>query len=86
MELITRQDVENRISFLNTLLENNGSIWHVKFSHRYNYYVIERMLGEHTPYGDPLVAGTKAECYSYLCGMLRSIDMYTETARLGDKL
>jgi hypothetical protein len=86
MARITKSEVESRVDLLNQLFENNGSIWHVKFSHRYNYFVIDRMIDQDTPYSDPLVAGTLRECYNYLCGMLRSLDMYTETMRLGDKL
>lgn len=79
---ITCQTVETRVDYLNQLLSDNGSTLRVKFMYKYNYFaVVPVYAADGSEYGmDNLVAGSKRDCYDYLCGMIRGIEFSKSSA------
>jgi len=76
---ITESDVRVKLDYLNELLTAINSPFRLNFSFRYNYYVLEEVnASDNLPTATyNYCAGTKRECYDYLCAMLRGIDIYS---------
>lgn len=74
---ITKQDVELRVERINELLAATDTNRRIRFSGRNDYHVIEETCAQdmYSAYGEPYVAGTKRECYNYVCAMLKAFDL-----------
>jgi len=76
---ITRQDVEGRIDILNELMENKHAPFRFML-HKYNSYHVEKYRPTDTYPNlcyNPIVSGSKNECFTFLIAMIEGIDQYT---------
>ena len=74
---ITKQDIQICLDGINNVLAQRNASYRLALHGRYNYSVIEKVkaMDEYISFGDPLVAGTKRECYNYVCALLRGMYM-----------
>lgn len=76
---INESDVRIKVKHMNDLLTAIESPYRLKFSFRYNYYVLEEVNANNDlpTAQDRYCAGSKRECYNYICAMLHGIDLHS---------
>jgi hypothetical protein len=71
---IQESDIMIQLDGVNEILAKINSEWRIRFSGRYGYSVLEKVAANsNLPYSDPIVAGTKKECYVYAAALLRGM-------------